>query len=372
MKILVTGGAGFIGSHLVDALLERGDEVVIYDSLDPQIHRAGVPQYLSHDARLVEGDVRDEELLRGTIQEHNVEAIFHLAAAVGVGQSMYKIRHYADVNCVGTATLLDILANSSHDVGRLVVASSMSIYGEGAYSCPNHGSITPRARPDLQMEHRKWEVQCYLCGSDLSPLPTMESKSLQPTSIYATTKRDQEEMVLEFGQAYQIPSVALRYFNVYGSRQSLSNPYTGVLAIFASQLLNGKRPVIFEDGMQSRDFVHVSDIVRANIAALTSPNADYRSINIGTGLPTSVLEIASVLARELGKDLVPEVLGRFRAGDIRHCYADISTARELLDFEPQTSINEGIASLVSWMRSEYSDDMTGRALVELESRGLAR
>jgi len=320
-KILVMGGAGFIGSHLVDALVTQGHRVRAFDNLEPQVH-GGLrewgkwPDYCNPDAEYVLGDGRDRQALRKAMQD--VEVIFHLAAAVGVGQSMYEIERYVDANTCGTAVLLDILANDASirsRVRKLIVASSMSIYGEGKYECPVHGVVYPRLRSSEQLATGDWELHCLVpvaspksqvagrksqvanrtCGLSLMPLPTDEEKPLFPTSIYAITKKDQEEMCLAVGRAYGIPTVALRYFNVYGSRQALSNPYTGVAAIFSSRLLNGKPPVIFEDGLQSRDFVHVSDIVQANLLAMERDEADYDVFNVGTGRAMTILDVANAL-----------------------------------------------------------------------------
>lgn len=374
MKVLVTGGAGFIGSHLVDGLLERGHEVVVFDSLDGQVHGPdGVkPGYLSKEATFVRGDVRDYEALKACIVDRGVEVVSHQAAVVGVGQSMYEIRRYVEANSLGTANVLDILANSEHEVRKVVVASSMSIYGEGKYLCEADGVVYPKLRPPEQLVERDWEVRCPRCGLELRAAGTDEDKPLFPTSIYATTKRDQEEMVLEFGDAYGIPSVALRYFNVYGARQAISNPYTGVAAIFASRLLNDKAPLIFEDGEQSRDFTHVSDIVQANLLVTEGDAGDYEAFNVGTARSTSVLEVAETLAEKLDRDIEPQLLAKFRSGDIRHCYADITKIRSKLGFEPRVQFDEGMEGLAGWLASEPSEDRGDLAMKELEVRGLTR
>ncbi len=374
MNILVTGGAGFIGSHLVDALLQRGHEVVVYDSLEEQVHGDGgrKPAYLDEGATFVRGDVRDYEALADCIVNRGVEVVSHQAAVVGVGQSMYEIRRYVEANSLGTANLLDILANRQHGVRKVVVASSMSIYGEGKYLCPDDGVVYPKLRAAEQMSRRDWEVRCPHCGGELQPTGTDEDKPLFPTSIYATTKRDQEEMVMEFGDAYGIACVALRYFNVYGTRQAISNPYTGVAAIFAGRLLNDLPPLIFEDGKQSRDFTHVSDIVQANLLATEQDAGDFDVFNVGTGRSTSVLEVAETLAKKLNKDVEPQLLGKFRSGDIRHCYGDIDKIRSKLGFEPSVGFEEGMEGLVAWLASETSVDRGDLAMQELEARGLAR
>lgn len=387
MKILVTGGAGFIGSHLVDALIAEGHHVRVYDSLVPQVHGGAPitdrrpPAHLNPEAEFVYGDMRDREALRKALQ--GVEVIFHQAAEVGVGQSMYEITRYVEANTAGTAVLLDLLANEPHRVEKLIVASSMSIYGEGAYECPVHGVVYPKLRPMEQLAARDWEVRCPIsntqspipnsaCNLPLRPLPTNEDKPLFPTSIYAITKMDQELMCLAVGHAYGIPVVALRYFNVYGPRQALSNPYTGVAAIFSARLLNGNRPPIFEDGLQSRDFIHVSDIVCANLLAMERDEANFGVFNVGTGEPHTVLDVAHALAKGLGVDIEPEIVNQYRAGDIRHCYADITRIRETLGFAPQVRFEAGMADLVAWVRDQEGVDLVDQARAELERRRLAR
>jgi dTDP-L-rhamnose 4-epimerase len=372
-KVLVTGGAGFIGSHLVDGLLETGHQVRVFDSLEPQVHeglreRAEWPVYLSAECERILGDVRDRDALRKAID--GVDVIFHQAAAVGVGQSMYEIEHYADVNTRGTAVLLDILANEQHSVRKLVVASSMSIYGEGKYCCAEHGEVYPRLRSDEQLAAHDWEMRCPICSEPVEPRPTDEEKPLYPTSIYAITKMDQEMMCLTVGKAYGVPAVALRYFNTYGPRQALSNPYTGVAAIFSGRLLNGKPPIIFEDGQQKRDFVHVSDIVQANLLAMERSEMDYGAFNVGTGRSLTILDVAETLSQHLDGQHPPEIVHKFRSGDIRHCFAD-SGRLQGFGYQPQVRFEEGVAELVEWVRSQTAVDGFEQARQELARRGLA-
>ena len=372
-RALVTGGAGFIGSHLVDALLRDGYEVTVFDSLVPQVHGDGKdrPAYLAADAELVVGDVRDADALAEVVARADV--VLHQAAAVGVGQSMYDIAEYVSVNAGGTATLCEVLARGGHDVRKVLVASSMSNYGEGRYECAAHGLRSPRPRPVAQLEQRRWELLCEDCGADLRPVPTDEDKPLRPTSVYATTKRDQEELVLNVCGAYDIPAVAFRYFNVYGPRQALSNPYTGVAAIFSSRILNGESPMIFEDGEQSRDFTHVSEIVQANLLALGTSAADGEVLNVGTGRATTMLQLVDLLREELGRpEVEAEIIARFREGDIRHCYADITRIRELLGFAPAVALEDGVADLAAWARDEEPTDLVTKALAELHDRRLVR
>ncbi len=375
-NILVTGGAGFIGSHLVDALLRQGHRVRVFDNLEPQVHgnlreEGRWPAYCSPEPEYMLGDVRDRDALRRAMQ--GVDVIFHEAAMVGVGQSMYQVERYVDVNTRGTAVLLDILANDAAIRGRvrkLMVASSMSIYGEGKYRCSEHGDVYPRLRPDAQLAARDWEMRCPHCGALAAPVPTGEDKPLYPTSIYAISKKDQEEMCLVLGHTYGIPTVALRYFNVYGTRQALSNPYTGVAAIFSGRLLNGHPPVIFEDGCQSRDFIHVSDIVQANMLALAQPSMDYGVFNVGSGRVLTIRDVAEALIEHMHAEVEPEIVQKFRAGDIRHCFGDIGRIRQA-GYEPRVRFEDGVADLVAWVRSQTAADTFERTRDELARRGLA-
>lgn len=366
-RILVTGGCGFIGSHIVDRLVDDGNYVRILDSMELQVHNGKKPRYLNSNAELMEGDVRDLDSLKNAIKD--IDVIFHDAAAVGVGQSMYEIRKYVDVNTYGTAKLLEILVNEEHDVKKLIVASSMSIYGEGAYECEDCGVVYPKLRPTEQLKSRNWDILCPTCRKKAKAIPTSEEKPLYPTSIYAITKRDQEEMCLVTGKAYEIPTVALRYFNVYGPRQSLSNPYTGVAAIFSSRIKNNNPPIVFEDGLQSRDFIDVNDIVQANLLVMKKDSANYNAFNVGTGKPTSILDVATVLSKLYGKDIKPEIVNKYRTGDIRHCYADISKIRKI-GFEPKVKFGDGMKELVEWGRTQEARDLSEKATQELISRNL--
>jgi dTDP-L-rhamnose 4-epimerase len=370
-KILVSGGAGFIGSFLVDALVEQGHDVRIYDALVPQVHgpEQNPPAYLNPHAQFIQGDVRDTESLAKALQ--GIDIVFHLAAAVGVGQSMYEIRYYAEANTLGGATLLDLLANTKHNVRKMLVASSMSIYGEGKYECKDCGDVYPRLRTEEQLKRRDWEMKCPHCGQDVRSAPTGEEKPLFPTSIYAITKRDHEEMFLSTGLAYGIPAVALRFFNTYGPRQALSNPYTGVMAIFSGRLLNFQPPIIYEDGCQTRDFIHISDIVQGLLLAMEKPEADYQVFNLGTGTPTSIGQVARMLSERLvDGDIEPQILEQFRAGDIRHCYADLTKARQLLGFEPQVSLQDGMDDLLTWVKEQTAVDRFDQVERELAAKAL--
>jgi dTDP-L-rhamnose 4-epimerase len=368
--VLVTGGAGFVGSHIVEMLLERGYPVRVYDKLVEQVHSGSTPKYVPKEAEFIRGDMCDIDTLRDALD--GVGMIVHDAAEVGVGQSMYEIVRYVDANTGGTAVLLELLANEPHQVEKIVVASSMSIYGEGAYFCSQDNEVYPRLRSEEQLERHAWEVRCPECARPVEMIPTPEEKPLFPTSIYAISKMDQELMCLAVGHAYGISVVALRYFNTYGPRQALSNPYTGVPAIFSSRLLNARPPVVFEDGQQGRDFIHVTDVARANILALESDRANGNVLNIGTGRTTSVLQVARTLTERLGVDVEPEIVGEYRAGDIRHCYADTSRARKILDFEAKVRFEDGMGELVNWVREQQAVDLVDSARAELGQRGLIR
>lgn len=378
-KVLVTGGAGFIGSHIVDALVAKGYAVRVFDNLEPQVHgqRGGqAPEYLNPKAEFVLGDVRDVDALDRALD--GIDAVYHEAAAVGVAQSMYAIRSYTETNTLGTANLLELVIGKHRPhIRKMVVASSMSIYGEGKYIDPATGAaVTPPLRTNAQMEAGQWEMLIPGTERLAKAAATDESKPLEPTSIYAINKRDQEEMVLTVGRSYGIPAVALRYFNVYGPRQALSNPYTGIAAIFSSCYLNNKGPIIFEDGLQSRDFVHVSDIARANVLALERAEANWEAINIGTGVATSVLGVARMILERLhpgraaDPELQPRVPGRFRAGDIRHCIADIGKARRLLGYAPSVAYVDGVQELIAWVRTQTAEDRSDVALNELATHKL--
>jgi dTDP-L-rhamnose 4-epimerase len=369
-KVLITGGAGFIGSHLVDRLVRAGRQVRVLDVLEPQVHGSS-GGHRNQEAEYLEGTVLDREVVSRALE--GVDAVVHLAAQVGVGQSMYDLTRYVGDNCLGTAILLEEMSRQRDSISALVVASSMSIYGEGQYACDGCGDRDPEVvRTSEALLERRWEPICARCGAEVRPVPTGERKRLQSDSVYAITKRDQEDLCLVMGRAYGIRTLALRFFNVYGPRQSLSNPYTGVAAIFASRLLNERPPLVFEDGLQSRDFIHVSDIVRGIELALERGDADGIALNIGTGRATTVLDVAAALARALGREIDADVVNRFRHGDIRHCYADIDAARKVLGYEPQVAFEEGMTELAGWIAEEAppAEDRIAESTSELEQRGL--
>jgi dTDP-L-rhamnose 4-epimerase len=371
MKVLVTGGAGFIGSYVCKELLKQGHEVIVLDNLDPQIHAGyeGWPAYIAEGQELHLGDVRDRELLGKLLDKS--DAVIHLAAAVGVGQSMYAIEHYTSVSVMGTAILLEELIKRKDKIKKLIVASSMSIYGEGLYKKQNGELIYPKSRSLAQLQKKEWEL-IDEDGKELKPIGTNESKPLQPESIYAINKRDQEEMCLVIGKSYNIPTVAFRMFNVFGPFQALSNPYTGVAAIFSARLLNNQQPLIFEDGNQRRDFIYAEDVARAYVMALTNDKVNGYALNLGSGQSVSIKQVASTIAKVMGKNIEPIVTGNSRDGDIRHCFSDISLIKEKLGWKPEWSFEEGMKPLVAWLSGQKAEDKVDNALDELKKKGLIK
>lgn len=367
MHILITGGAGFIGSHVADELVRHGHRVRALDNLSAQVHGADAarPAYLHPDVELIRGDVRDAAAVRRAL--HGVDAVYHFAAAVGVGQSMYEVAEYTSINNLGTAVLLEALIQQP--VHRLVVASSMSLYGEGLYRDEDGCTLPGGDRTLDQLRRGDWELRDSQ-GRVLTPLPTSEDKVPSLASVYALSKFDQERLCLMVGRAYGISTVALRFFNVFGTRQALSNPYTGVLAIFASRFLNKNPPLIFEDGLQQRDFVSVYDVAQACRLALDVEAAAGHAINVGSGRAYTVLEVADLLAAVLGTRIEADVCGKYRVGDIRHCFADISLARRVLGYEPHVTLEEGVVELAEWLEGQVACDRVAEASAELAARGL--
>lgn len=366
-RILITGGAGFVGSHLANRLLREGYQVRVLDNLSEQVHQnSAKPDYLHPQVELIQGDIRDAAKVAEALK--GVDAVYHLAAAVGVGQSMYEINQYVDVNNRGTAVLLEALAKQP--VAKLVVASSMSLYGEGYYCDSTGNTFAPRERELAALKVGEWELRHN--GQILQPVPTPESKMPSPSSVYALSKYDQEKLCLMVGSAYKIPTTALRFFNIYGPHQALSNPYTGVLAIFSSRILNGRAPMIFEDGNQRRDFVSVHDIAEACLLAMESDKANGEVFNIGSGENYSIKQIASEVARVLDReDLTAEITGEYRVGDIRHCFADIHKARELLRYRPSVRLEDGLRELADWLQTQRAEDRVEHMRSELSRRGLS-
>lgn len=365
--VLITGGAGFIGSHVASELINAGYPVRVLDSLVTQVHGETPerPAYLHKDAEFILGDVRNPEVVDEALS--GVDAVYHFVALVGVGQSMYQVAEYTSVNNLGTAVLLERLVKQP--VNKLIVASSMSVYGEGLYLTPDDQPYSHATRTAKQLKARDWEMRTHE-GLPLRPVPTPETKQPSLASVYALSKYDQEQMCLMMGRAYGIPTVALRFFNAYGPFQSLSNPYTGVLAIFASRLMNNKRPIIFEDGQQLRDFVSVYDVAQACRLALEVEAAQDMTFNIGSGETVTVCDVASRLSKVLGKSLEPEITGKYRVGDIRHCYPDISKARQVLGYQPKITLENGMRDLAGWLERQTAKDRFNEMRNELLSRGL--
>lgn len=368
-RILVTGGAGFIGSFLVERLVEDGHAVRVLDNLDPQIHPSGEPPALPGGVDFRRGDVRDRATCDRALDD--VDAVVHAAAAVGVGQSMYRVEHYVDVNVRGTATLLDAIHARATPLHKLVVLTSMTVYGEGLYRRPADGGLLRIGiRSEADIRRFGWEPVDPHSHERLVPAPTSEHAELLGRNVYALSKRHQEEYALSVGGVYGFPVVCLRLFNVFGPRQSLGNPYTGVIAIFLSRLLSGEPPIVYEDGRQTRDFVSVHDVVRAVRLALTTAAADGTVVNIGSGVPREIGGIARTLARLTGRPAIePRITHQFRRGDVRHCVADLSRARAL-GFTPAVAWEAGLAEIVEWARTARVDDRSAQAERELRERHL--
>jgi dTDP-L-rhamnose 4-epimerase len=373
-NIVILGGAGFIGSRLALHLKDRGHQVRVLDSLSPQIH--GNDPEASPLLRAIRGKV---EFIRGSVTQRDdllsalqgVDTVVHLAAETGTGQSMYAIRHYTDVNVGGTALLLDLIANESLPIKRLVVASSRAIYGEGKYHCARHGAVFPPSRSATAMQNGQFEIPCPTCDSPTELVPTDEDTPARPSSVYGITKLNQEQMVLTVGRALGISALALRYQNVFGPGQSLSNPYTGILSIFSTRIRNGNEINIFEDGKESRDFVYIDDVVDATRRAVEYAPDVVEALNVGSGVATDVMTVATTLQRLLGTTVKTTVSGKFRVGDVRHNVADLTRVRSILGFEPTTSFEAGLGHFVEWVKGEVvPEDQYGRSLEELRQRGL--
>lgn len=372
-KVLITGGAGFIGTHLAQKLSASGYSIRILDNLSPQIHGpdAGLPGCLKDKVEFVKGDIRN----RGTVTRAlvGIDAIIHLAAETGVGQSMYEIAGYVDTNLGGSAVLLEGISQTENEVKKIVLASSRAVYGEGKYRCENCGIMYPLSRNDDELKKQQWQMRCTTCGRVIDPIPTDEEALLSPTSVYAVTKQSQEQLFSVAAKAYHIPTTILRYFNVYGQGQSLNNPYTGILSIFSSRIVNGKPPLVYEDGLESRDFVHVSDVVNATVLALEKTEADYEVFNVGSGRRTTILHVADLLVDNLGSSLKPVIVGKYREGDIRHCCADLTKTRSKLGCKPTMSLEKGISEFVQWVKEQKCIlDLSDNASDELSFRNLLK
>lgn len=367
-NILITGGAGFIGSFLTDALIEKGYGVTILDNLEEQVHNGKKPSYLNKKAKFIKGDVRDYATFKKALK--NSDVVFHLAASVGVGQSNYQIKKYIDTNVGGMANLLDIVVNNKTSVKKILMTASMTSYGEGDYRCKTHGIVKPELRNEKQLKKKDWNVYCPRCKKPTIAVATGEHSAINNNSIYSLSKNVQETMLMLTGKMYAIPVASLRCFNVYGPRQSLSNPYTGVTAIFINRLKNDTQPVVYEDGEQTRDFISVHDVVAALIKAMESTKANYEIFNIGSGKPTSIKKVAEVLAKLLKKKISPKIDGSYRKNDIRHCYADNKKAKKLLSWKPKVTLKQGFTELIGWSQTEKTNDLFKKAEKELEDKNL--
>lgn len=368
-NILVTGGAGFIGSFLVDRLIKLAYNVTILDNLEDQVHQGQKPEYLNSQARFIKGDVRDYNVFKSALK--NQDVVFHLAASVGVSQSNYEITRYSEVNVTGTANLLDIIINHRNiKIKKILAPSSMTAFGEGQYKCTTHGIVEPPLRDFKQMKKKDWFIYCPKCSNRVTPVATDETASQPCNSIYALTKKAQEDMLHLIGPMYDLPVTTLRCFNVYGPRQSLSNPYTGVTAIFISRLKNNQAPVVYEDGLQSRDFISVHDVVNAFIQAMKSQKANYQIFNIASGKPTSIKDIAEILARLMKVNIKPQISLKPRKNDIRHCFANIQKAKKILKWSPKVTLGQGLKELITWSQTQMAQDDFARVTKELKQKGI--
>ncbi len=374
-RVLITGGAGFIGSHLVDKLIDKKSyEVSVLDILEEQVHgKIDVPpDYLNKKVKFIRDSVTNHTILEDLVEDSDI--IIHLAAMVGVGQSMYQIKKYIDHNILGLANLFDVLVNREHNVKKVLIASSNTVYGEGKYQCNACGTVFPELRPLNQLKKKDWELHCPKCGSKVKPLLTDERSPYNSSSIYAFSKQAQENIGLMIGNTYGINTSILRFFLVYGRRQALSNPYTGVCTIFSTRALYGKPPIIFEDGMQSRDFVSVNDVCQALILAMEQNIANGEIFNVGTGVPITIKEVAETITQKINPELKPIYNQQYRIGDIRHCVADISKIRNKLGYSPKISFKEGIGNLIDWIKTQKDDikKPSQRAMEELKEKGLLK
>ena len=374
-NILISGGAGFIGSNLTKKLVSKGYNITILDNLSKQIHgkdqKSELYNSIKEISTFILGDVCNEEDWKKALKGQ--DAVIHLAAETGTGQSMYEISRYNDVNILGTSHLLDFLANNKNSVKKLIIASSRSIYGEGKYKCENHGVVYPNDRIVSNMMKGKFDLFCDACGSELNLMPTDENSKIHPSSIYGITKQQQEQMTLLMGKSLGIPAVALRYQNVYGPGQSLSNPYTGILSIFSTRMLNGNDIDIYEDGEESRDFVFIDDVVEATILALEKEEANHQIFNVGSGETTPVSQVANSLKKLYDSNVNISIGGSFRLGDIRHNYADLNKIKNLLGFTAKFDFQTGISRFADWVKTqEVKEDKYEQSLNELKNKGLIK
>lgn len=372
--VLITGGAGFIGSNLALRLIERGYSVTVLDNLSPQIHGEDPESSLLYRAicdkvRFIKGSVLNYDDWKRALE--STQIVVHLAAETGTGQSMYEIEKYTDVNIKGTSIFLDILANETHTVEKMIIASSRAIYGEGKHACPDHGIVYPTERQNSDMKSGDFNVKCPICARKTEVLPTDEESKIHPTSIYGITKQVQEQMFMVMGKSLGIPAVAFRYQNVYGAGQSLSNPYTGILSIFSTRIKNGNNITIFEDGKESRDFVYIDDVVEATILGIEKEEANYQVFNVGFGEPTDVFTVAETLKNAYNSDSAIHISGNYRLGDIRHNYADLTLIKNRLGFTPHVSFQEGIARFTKWVNTQQiQHDRYEKSIKEMKEKGL--
>lgn len=375
-NILISGGAGFIGSNLALKLVSLGHNVRVLDNLSPQIHtnskeNSQLYQSIKGKVTLINGDIRNRKDWQKAIANSTV--IVHLAAETGTGQSMYQIEKYVQVNCGGTAVMLDLLANEKHTVKKVIVASSRAIYGEGKYHCESHGEVYPNEREVTQISNGQFEPLCSICKQPLTMLETDEDSKIHPSSIYGITKSDQEQMILVACKSLGISAIALRYQNVYGPGQSLSNPYTGILSIFSTRILNNNHINIFEDGKESRDFIFIDDVVNATVLAIQDDTLKSCSLNVGSGVSTTVQMVADSLKKLYQSDVDINVSGNYRLGDIRHNKADISRIKKLLGFSPKVSFEDGLKQFVEWVKKqEVNSDNYEQSINEMKDKGLMK
>jgi len=370
-KVLITGGAGFIGSNLAFQLVNKGYKVRVMDNLSEQIHgtHSELLESIIDKVEFIRGDVRNREDWKKALEGQ--EVLVHLAAETGTGQSMYEVQKYVDVNVNGTAIFLDELVNGNYSIEKVVVASSRAIYGEGKYNCKTHGDIYPNERLEADLAKGEFEPKCPHCGKDLDLMATDEDSKIHPSSVYGITKQNQEQMVLNVCQSIGIPAVAFRYQNVYGPGQSLKNPYTGILSIFSTQMKNGNDINIFEDGKESRDFVYIDDVVKATILGIEKKEADFQVFNVGNGKGTTVMEVAETLKRRYNSNVNIKTSGNFRLGDIRHNYADLNKIQSKLGFTPDYDFEEGVKRFTEWVNEqEVQADNYAQSIEEMKAKGL--
>lgn len=375
MKVLITGGAGFIGSNIALKLLKNGYSVTVLDTLSEQIHGANpestspLYQKIKDKVDFIKGDVNNREDLKKALVD--VDYVIHLAAETGTGQSMYEIKKYVDTNIGGKALLLDILTNTEHHVKRVVVAESRAVYGEGKYHCPICGDVYPYERTDENLAKGDFECKCPKCGGEVDLIATTEDSAIHPSSVYGISKQVQGQLVHLVCKSIGVESVSFRYQNVYGPGQSLTNPYTGILSIFSTRIKNGNGINIFEDGKETRDFVYIEDVVDATILGMEVPEANGHVFNVGTGIATDVLTVAKTLCDKYGINVPITVSGNYRLGDIRHNFADITAARQILGFEPKWSFSDGIEQFTNWVnQQEVNEDNYETSIEEMKKKGL--